>query len=58
MTIVTFVLCSTTVIHQELANDILELNDDSNFGRVAFHAHVPIFNRYNHANYIIINMIA
>ena len=46
------------MIHQELANDILELNDDSNFGRVAFHAHVPIFNRYNHANYMITNMIA
>ena len=29
--------------HQELANDIWKLNSITNFGRVAFHAHAPIF---------------
>ena len=44
------------LIHQERANDILELNDVSNLGRVVCHAHVPIFDRYSHANYIITNI--
>ena len=43
-------------IHQEVGNDILELNDVSNLDKAAFHAHVPIFNRYSHANDIITNI--